>query len=286
MKHHDFLKSPARIGVSWRPELALAIERWSHLGLVELMAETLDPKQLLPPAIEALRHRGIPLIPHGTSLSLGSAEPPDSQRLDHLARIAERVQAPLVSEHLAFVRGGGLETGHLLPVASSREMLEIVVENVKLARAALPVPLALENISTLFQWPDPEMDEADFLNELLERTDTLLLLDLENVYANCRNFGGEPEAFLEKLPLERVAYVHVAGGRDGKDGRYHDTHTTPIPQPVFELVTWLSERITIPGIILERDDYFPDQATLHAELNTIRAAVRQPALSVEHLHAQ
>lgn len=286
MPLNSLLKGPTRIGVSWRPELALAIERWPHLGLVELMAETLDPKHPLPPAIEALRQSVIPLIPHGTSLSLGSAEPPDPQRLAHLARLAERVQAPLVSEHLAFVRGGGLETGHLLPVASSREMLEIVVENVNQARAALPVPLALENISTLFQWPDPEMDEADFLSELLERTDTLLLLDLENVYANCRNFGGKPEAFLEKLPLERVAYVHVAGGRDGKDGRYHDTHTTPIPQPVFDLVTWLSERIAIPGIILERDDYFPDQQTLHAELNTIRAAVRQPMLSVEHLHAQ
>ncbi|MFT3880824.1 MAG: DUF692 domain-containing protein [Gemmatales bacterium] len=286
MPFNTLLQGPTRIGVSWRPELALAIERWPHLALVELMAETLDPKHPLPPAIEALRQRSIPLIPHGTSLSLGSAEPPDPQRLDHLARIAERVQAPLVSEHLAFVRGGGLETGHLLPVASSHEMLEIVIENVNQARAALPVPLALENISTLFQWPDPEMDEADFLAELLERTDTLLLLDLENVYANCRNFGGEPEAFLEKLPLERVAYVHVAGGRDGKDGRYHDTHTTPIPQPVFDLVSWLSERIAIPGIILERDDYFPDQATLHGELNAIRAAVHQPMLSVEHLHAQ
>ncbi|HQR07565.1 MAG TPA: DUF692 domain-containing protein [Gemmatales bacterium] len=286
MKHNTILKGPTRTGVSWRPELALAIERWPHLGLVELMAESLDAKQPIPAAIEGLHQRGVPLIPHGTSLSLGSAEPPDPHRLDHLARIAERVHAPLVSEHLAFVRGGGLETGHLLPVASSREMLEIVVENVNMARAALPVPLALENISTLFQWPDPEMDEADFLNELLERTDSLLLLDLENVYANCRNFGGEPEAFLRKLPLEKVAYVHVAGGRDGKDGRYHDTHTTPIPQPVFDLVTWLSERIAIPGIILERDDYFPDQATLHAELNRIRAAVRPTGLSVEQAHAK
>ncbi len=268
-----------RIGVSWRPELALAIERWPDLGIVEVMAETLDPARSLLRPLEQLRQRNIPLIPHGTALSLGSAEPPDSQRLDHLARLAELVKAPLVSEHLAFVRGDGMETGHLLPVPGSREMLEIVIENVQQARAALPVPLALENISTLFQWPEQEMEEADFLCELLDRTDTLLLLDLENVYANCRNFGGDPVEFLQKLPLERVAYVHVAGGRDGQDGKYHDTHTTPIPQPVFDLVSWLSERITIPGIILERDDYFPDEATLHQELKTIQASLRAPSFS-------
>lgn len=269
-----FPPGPTRIGVSWRPELALAIERWPHLGLVELMAEMLDPARPLPPALAVLKQRDIRLIPHGTALSLGSATPPDVRRLDHLARVAELVNAPLVSEHLAFVRGGGLETGHLLPVPGSREMLDLMVEHVNLARVTLPVPLALENISTLFQWPDPELEEADFLTELLERTDALLLLDLENVYANCRNFGGRPETFLERLPLDRVAYVHVAGGREGKDGRYHDTHTTPIPQPVFDLVAWLSERITIPGIILERDDYFPDLATLHQELDTIRASLR------------
>lgn len=267
-----------RVGVSWRPELALAIERWLHLGMVEIMAESFHPNKPLPGAIQSLMQRGIPLIPHGTSLSLGSAEPPDPARLQHLARLAELVHAPIVSEHLAFVRGGGLETGHLLPVQSTRQMLEIIVENVNIAQAVLPVPLALENISTLVQWPDAEMEEADFLTELLERTDTLLLLDLENVYANCRNFGGEPEAFLERLPLERVAYVHMAGGKEGNDGRFHDTHTTPIAQPVFDLLSWLSERIAVPGVILERDDHFPDQAALHAELNKIQESLRTLAV--------
>lgn len=263
-----------RIGVSWRRELALAIERWPRLGMVEIMAESFDSAKPMPVALQSLKQRGIPLIPHGTGLSLGSAEPPDPARLQHLARLAKSVEAPLVSEHLAFVRGGGMETGHLLPVPSTRQMLEIIIENVNQAKDALPVPLALENISTLVQWPDPEMEEVDFLRELLERTDTLLLLDLENVHANCRNFGGEPEAFLERLPLERIAYVHMAGGREGTDGRFHDTHTTPIAQPVFDLLSWLSQRIEVPGVILERDDYFPDEATLHAELNQIQQSLR------------
>src|SRR5207247_571044 len=124
----------------------------------------------------------------------------------------ERLEAPFVSEHIAFVRAGGLETGHLLPVPRTREALELVVANAREAQAALPVPLALENIATLFEWPEPEIDEAAFLTEVLERADVLLLLDIENVYANARNHGYDPLEFFDRIPLQRIAYVHVGGG--------------------------------------------------------------------------
>lgn len=93
-------------------------------------------------------------------------------------------------------------------------MAPVVIANIRLAKAALPVPLALENVATLFDWPGPALDEADFLAELLEGADVLLLLDIENVYANARNHGWDAVAFLERPPLERLAYVHVAGGAD------------------------------------------------------------------------
>jgi uncharacterized protein (UPF0276 family) len=131
-------------------------------------------------------------IPHGVSLSLGGAEPLDRGRLDALARLAERLNAPLVSEHIAFVRGGAKETGHLLPLPRTRESLELVVANILEAKAALPVPVAMENIASLFEWPNPEMSEAEFLTEILERADVLLLLDIENAYANARNHGYDP----------------------------------------------------------------------------------------------
>src|SRR5205085_90607 len=134
------------------------------------------------------------------SLSLGGAEPLDRDRLTALASLAERVAAPLVSEHIAFVRGGGVESGHLLPLPRTRDAVEVLVANVRAAQAVLPVPLALENIATLFGWPDAEMDEAEFLTEILERTNALLLLDLANVYANARNHGYDPAVLVGRLP--------------------------------------------------------------------------------------
>src|SRR5439155_1157537 len=127
------------------------------------------------------------------------ADPPEPDRLAALARLAQRLDAPLVSEHVAFVRAGGVEAGHLLPPPLTRSALEIVVANVRQAQDALPVPLALENIASLFRWPEAELHEADFLAELLQQTGALLLLDVANVYADARNHGGDAGALLERL---------------------------------------------------------------------------------------
>jgi uncharacterized protein (UPF0276 family) len=264
------------LGIGWRPELALLIDRRRDLGFIELLAEDFDPRGPLPPPIEQLRRRGVALVPHGVSLSLGGAEPLDPGRLNALATLAERLGVPLVSEHMAFVRGGGLETGHLLPLPRTRDALELLIANVQEAKAALPVPLALENIATLFEWPDAEMDEAAFLTAVLERTDVLLLLDIENVYANALNHGYDPVEFLDRIPLERIAYVHVAGGVQ-RGTLYHDTHTHDVPAVVFDLLAELCARTDVPGVMLERDDRFPPDAQLNAELDSIAAAVARGA---------
>lgn len=180
------------LGIGWRPEIALAIDRRRDLGFVEVTAENLATDLPIAAPIENLRRRGVAVVPHGLSLSLGGAERLDPWRLEALARLAIRLEAPLVSEHIAFVRGGGLESGHLLPVARTWESLELVVANVLEAKAALPVPLALENIASLFEWPNAELDEATFLREVLERADVSLLLDVENLYANARNLASTP----------------------------------------------------------------------------------------------
>jgi uncharacterized protein (UPF0276 family) len=261
------------LGIGWRPELALAIDRRPGLGFIEIVAEDFDPRGPMPIPIEQLRRRGLKVIPHGVGLSLGGAEPPDARRLEALGRLATRLEAPLVSEHVAFVRAGGMESGHLLPLPRTREALEVVVANIRIARAALPVPLAVENVASLFEWPHAEMDEAAFLTEVLEQADVLLLLDIENVYANARNHGFDPVAFLDRLPLERIAYVHIAGGLQRGD-LYHDTHTAPVPPAVLELLQDLCARTTVPGVLLERDDDFPSEPELNAELDAIDLAFR------------
>jgi uncharacterized protein len=266
------------IGIGWRPEISGYVAGLPGLRFAEVVAESVHAHGDLPAGLPALLARGVTVVPHGVRLSLGGAEPVEADRVDHLAAVAERLGAPYVSEHIAFVRAGGIEAGHLLPIPRSHEAVDAVVANVKRTQAALTVPIALEPIAALFDWPDDELDEADFLTEILDRTSALLLLDIANVYANARNRGTDPLALLDRLPLERVAYVHVAGGAEHQ-GLYHDTHTDAVPDAVLDLVTALCERHRPPALMLERDGDYPPAAELTAELDAIAEAAGYPAIT-------
>jgi uncharacterized protein len=266
------------VGIGWRPEICGFVADLPGLRFVEVIAESLPAAGPLPDELAALRERDVAVVPHGVKLSLGGAEPVDPARVTHLAQVAALVDAPLVSEHIAFVRAGGVEAGHLLPLPRTREAVDAVVANVARTRAELPVPIALEPIAALFDWPDAELDEAAFLAEVLDRTGAWLLLDIANVYANARNRGQDPLALLDRLPLERVAYVHVAGGSED-DGVYHDTHTDPVPPEVLDLVGELCARRRPPALLLERDGHFPPADVLRSELDAIASASGYPAVT-------
>ncbi|XCM81766.1 DUF692 domain-containing protein [Kitasatospora sp. HUAS MG31] len=260
------------VGLGWRAEIDTVVERLPGLDWVEVVAENICAGHL-PASLTLLRERGTTVVPHGVSLGLGGAELPDPARLSRLAGVAEAVGAPLVTEHLAFVRAGGLEAGHLLPVPRSRESLEVIAENVRIAQQQLPVPLALENIAAHLRWPEDELTEGQFLAELVERTGVRLLVDVANLHTNRVNLGLDVAAELDRLPLEAIAYVHVAGGIE-RDGVWHDTHTHPVTEPVLEVLAALCERVGPPGVLLERDGAFPPPAELAAELAAIRTVYR------------
>jgi len=259
------------LGAGWRPQLALAIERHSDLGFVEITAENFSDPAGLPEALLQLCERGTQVVVHGIGLSLGGGEPIDRRRVQHLQALATRVKAPLVSEHIAFVRAGGKEAGHLLPIPRTRSALAILIDNIKAAQDCLQVPLALENISAFFEWPGREIGEAEFISEALEKTGALLLLDIANIHANCVNLGGDALEFLDHLPLERLAYVHIAGGCE-RDGAYHDTHAHEVSDATLELLSELAARAEISGVMLERDDDFPKEPQFHDELAKISSA--------------
>ncbi|MFH9751213.1 DUF692 domain-containing protein [Streptomyces griseus] len=270
------------IGIGWRPEIADEVEALAGIDWVEAVAENLCADHL-PDSLVRLRERGVTVVPHGVALGLGGADRPDPGRLAALAARAELLGTPLVTEHIAFVRAGGpltasprLEAGHLLPVARTWDALDVLCENVRIAQDSLPVPLALENIAALISWPGEELTEGQFLAELVERTGVRLLIDVANLHTNHVNLGQDPAKALDELPVEAIAYVHVAGGVE-KNGVWHDTHAHPVSEPVLDVLAELRSRVDPPGVLLERDDAFPPGAELAGELDAIRATLRQAA---------
>ncbi|MGI5194138.1 DUF692 domain-containing protein [Streptomyces sp. CA-288835] len=271
---------PLGTGIGWRPEIAEAVERMPGIDWVEAVAENVCPGHI-PDSLQRLRARGVTVIPHGVSLGLGGAERPDEARLTALAERAAALTAPLVTEHIAFVRAGGpltatdrLEAGHLLPVPRTRDALNVLCENIRIAQAALPVPLAVENIAALISWPGEEMTEGQFLYDLVDRTGVRLLIDVANLHTNHVNRGEDPAKALDELPVEAIAYVHVAGGFE-RDGVWHDSHAHPVPPPVLDILADLASRVRPPGVLLERDENFPEPAELERELAAIRETVDQ-----------
>jgi hypothetical protein len=264
------------VGIGWRPELATdLLARRGHVDLVEVTAEACGT----PAARREARAiaEAWPVVVHGVKTSLGSAEGIDRDRARKLGEIAREVGAPCVSEHVAFVRAGGVEIGHLTGVPFTHEAVAVLARNVTAARRLLPdVPLLLENVAWSFRWPDDVLDEGDFHREVTEATGCDLLLDVGNLYANARNAGRDPAELLARYPLDRVAMVHVAGGIF-EDGFYFDTHSHAVPDAVLDLVARVLASTGDVPLVLERDGMFPPFTEIDAELSRLAAVPRGEA---------
>jgi uncharacterized protein (UPF0276 family) len=284
--HNFTVKNPeanSQVGIGWRPEMALAISRRSDLKFVEIVAENHLGRTELAEPLQDLRTRGVEIIPHCISLAPGGAQLPDASRVRRVNRLALQCGAPFVSDHLCFVRAAGMESGHLMPVTRSREALRVVIDNIRFIKENLSVPFAIENIASICDWQNGDFDEASFLAEVLEESDCLMLLDVANLYANSVNHRFDPVRYLERLPLHRLAYVHVAGGTFHNDF-YHDTHAHRVIESVYALLQVVCEMATVKRVMLERDDHFPNADDLNAELDKIKQiAVSSVRRDVHHV---
>jgi uncharacterized protein (UPF0276 family) len=113
------------------------------------------------------------------------------------------------------------------------------------------------------------MQESEFLSRIVEESDCNLLLDVNNVYVNAFNHQYDPYEFLKKIPLNKVAYVHMAGHQKVNPTLIIDTHGHPIIDPVFELFEWTAERISPVPVLLERDFNFDDFEGLIDEVESL-----------------
>jgi uncharacterized protein len=263
------------VGLGFRVEVAADLLRDPRAAdFVEVVAEACFASPASRREAVALS-RVWPVVPHGVKLSLGSAEGIDLDRAKRLGDLAKELRSPVITEHVAFVRAGGREIGHLTQIPFTQEALRVLTRNVAAARRKLPdVPFLLENAAWTFRWPDDEIEEGAFYARVVERTGCDLLLDLGNLHANARNAGRDPMDLLDAYPLDRIAMVHIAGGLL-EDGFYFDTHADPVPDGVFDLLAKLVDRIGPVPVVLERDDDFPPFDDLRNELSRARAIVQK-----------
>ena len=261
-------------GIAYRPALAASVfEQRAQIDVLEVIADDYFGAGKRELAALALLGRHMPTRVHAVSLGLATCARVDMARVYALARVVDAAGSGVWSEHLAFVRAGGIELGHLCAPPRTPATLEGLARNVARARRVIGSAPALENVATLIDPPCSELDEAAFVRCALELADAPLLLDLHNLHANARNFDWDPIAYLDTLPLSRVRSVHLAGGRLFQ-GRVLDDHQHAVPEPVYTLLEALAARVSQPlEVIVERDGRPPPLHVYLAELARARLAV-------------
>jgi uncharacterized protein (UPF0276 family) len=255
------------VGIGYRSALHTPIlQSLKELDFLEVISDSFFHNEAVLPALSTL----LPCVTHSLDSSVGSHT--DPAYVEKVQRIVAATRAPWHSDHLAFTHAGGLKAGHLAPIPYNDEALEVVVGNVRRIQAAIPVPFALENITMPFYWPTSTMEEATFLSEVVARTGCHLLLDLENARINAANHGGDAKRFIDALPLEKVAQVHLAGGTSGS-GLEHDTHSQPVGETTWGLLEQLCQHVRPPAVLVEHDVHFPPFETLLRQVRRARSIV-------------
>ncbi len=213
--------------------------------------------------------RDWPVVTHGLSTCFGALEPFDEGYLAGLRAFLAEVDVPWHSEHLCI---GGVEDRFfhdLLPLPFTEEAARVAAQRLREVRDAIDRPLALENVSYYAPQHDDGLAEVDFVNEVLEQADAKLLLDVNNIYVNSRNFGFDPEAYLDRVPAERVVQIHVAGHLVRDDGLRIDTHGEAVPDEVYSLLEVALRRVGPVPVLLERDNDIPQLDELLAEVDLL-----------------
>jgi uncharacterized protein len=214
-----------------------------------------------------------PFVLHGLSLSIGSTDALDVGLLKQIRQFMAEHRIGLYTEHLSWCSNEG-HLYDLLPIPCTEEAVRWVSGRIAQAQDILGMRIGMENASYYFAPPGAEMKEEEFISAIVKEADCLLHLDINNVYVNSQNFGYDPNAYLAALPLDKTAYIHVAGHYVEDDGFLVDTHGAAVIDPVWQLLDFAYDQIgehahVIPAC-LERDFNFPPLPELLAEVDLLR----------------
>ena len=210
-----------------------------------------------------------PMVLHGVSMSIGSTQPLDYAYLAQLKALAARVEPAWISDHLCWTGIAGRNMHDLLPLPYTEEALANVVERVRTVQDVLGRRILLENVSSYVTYRDSQLSEWEFLREVAQRADCLLLLDVNNIYVSSVNHEFDPLDYLQAIPVDRVQQIHLAGHENHGDYLI-DTHDHPVPDPVWELYDAAVRRFGSVSTMIERDDNIPPLEELCSELDAAR----------------
>lgn len=253
-----------------RPHLAALLEGIpTEIGFMEVAPENwLGAGGRLGDAFSHIASR-VPMVSHGLLLNLGGPDPLDHRHVGEIGAFLERHHVQLYGDHLSFCGESGL-LYELLPMPFTVEAARYLAARVREVQDLLGRRITVENPSfycALMQ----DISELEFISLVLEESDCLLLLDVNNVHVNSINHHYDAQAFIRGLPGERIAYAHIAGHLRTENGLLIDTHGERVADPVWDLLAYAYQTHGVFPTLLERDENIPELDVVLEEVRLIRA---------------
>ncbi|AKH99089.1 hypothetical protein IMCC20628_00362 [Hoeflea sp. IMCC20628] len=276
---------PPRAGAGLKTEHVDAILADDYsIGFLEVHAENfMGDGGPAHRALEAIRAR-FPLSVHGVGLSIGSESGLNPDHLERLAKVVERYEPAMVSEHLAWSSHDAGYFNDLLPVPYNAETLERVVSHVSQIQDRLKRRILIENPSTYVAFEQTTMSETDFIAEIARKSGCGLLLDINNVFVSATNHGWKPMHYLRDFPLELVEEIHLAGHAEDVDDEGDllliDAHDRPVADAVWKLYEIVISQAGAMPTLIEWDNDVPEWPVLRREAQLADAILARlgPAL--------
>jgi len=210
--------------------------------------------------LDAIR-RDMPISLHGVGLSLGSAEGIDSEHLERIRKVAERIEPGLMSEHIAWNVVAGTYLADLLPLPMTEEALDVVCRHVDHTQTYLKRRILVENPSTYIAFGNSIIPEWEFMTAVAARTGCGILCDVNNICVSSHNHGWDASAYIAALPPGTVGEIHLAGHsiktfEDGSTLRIDD-HGSRVSGEVWNLYQQALGRFGAVPTLIEWDNEVP-----------------------------
>lgn len=232
---------------------------WFEIISENYMVDGGRPLRILDQILDQYR-----VVQHGVSMYFGSAQPLNRDHLKRIKELTKRTKTPWLSDHLCWGSVDGRYTHDLLPLPYTFEAVQTTAERIRMVQDYLEIPVAVENVSSYAAYHDSQMSEWEFLNEVVHAADCGILLDVNNIYVSSQNHEFHPMEYVNSIPVERVAQIHIAG--HSKFEKYIlDTHDHPVLDPVWKLYARAIERSGSTATLLEWDDNIPLFEEVHSE---------------------
>lgn len=221
-----------------------------------------------------------PIVMHGVSMSIGSSDPLDWGYLNDVKSLVNKIEPKWISDHLCWTGIHGKNSHDLLPLPYTEEAIQHIVDRIIQIQDFFQQRILIENVSSYVSYKQSRMSEWEFLKEISNRADCLILLDINNIYVSSVNHEFQPEIYLSNLPKNRIQQIHLAGHSNMGD-YIIDTHDNEIIDPVWNLYALALEKYGLVSTMIERDDNIPSLSILITELNQARKIANSVLMETE-----